>query len=224
MVRETEQPTILVIATRNKGKIREIKEFLDGFPVDIRDLDDFGPIPPVQEDGASFDENAYKKASFVSRVLGIPALADDSGLVVEALAGAPGVHSARYGGVHATDRQRCERLLREMKGRSQRKAAFECVISIAVPTGAALTYEARCEGEISLSPAGEQGFGYDPIFFYPPLQKTFAQLARQEKNRVSHRGKALKELRDEFDKVRIWIRQQMPRPAPGMGAGPHTAR
>ena len=97
-----------------------------------------------------------------------------------------------------------------MKGKTDRKAAFECVISIAVPTGAALTYEARCEGEITESPAGENGFGYDPIFFFPPLKKTFAQLTREEKNRVSHRGKALRELRDEFDKVLTWIRQQMP--------------
>ncbi len=212
MVSEREPYTTLVIATRNKGKVHEIRDFLHGFPVDIRDLDDFGPIPAVEEDGVDFDENAYKKSSFVSRVLGLPALADDSGLIVEALGGAPGVHSARYAGENATDRERCEKLLTEMKGHINRKAAFECVISIAVPTGAALTYEARCEGEISHFPAGEHGFGYDPVFFYPPLNKTFAQLTREEKNRVSHRGKVLNELRDEFDKVLIWIRQQMPGP------------
>ena len=97
-----------------------------------------------------------------------------------------------------------------MRHVTNRNAAFECVISIAVPTGAALTYEARCEGEIADQPAGENGFGYDPVFYYPPLKMTFAQLTREEKSLVSHRGKALKELRDEFDKVRIWIRQQMP--------------
>lgn len=212
MVSETKPHTTLVIASRNKGKTCEIRDLLEGFPVDIKDLDDFGPVPTVEEDGANFDENAYKKASFVSRVLGVPALADDSGLVVEALGGAPGVHSARYAGENATDQERCEKLLTEMKGHSNRNAAFECVISIAVPTGAALTYEARCEGEISLSPAGEHGFGYDPIFFFPPLNKTFSQLTREEKNRISHRGKALKELRGEFDKVLIWIRRQMPVP------------
>ena len=200
----------LVLATRNKGKAAEIKALLKDFPVDIKDMDDFGPIPVVEEDGKDFDENAYKKASFTSRVLGLPALADDSGLVVGALGGAPGVYSARYAGENATDGQKCSRLLHEMKGKTDRKAAFECVISIAVPTGAALTYEARCEGEITESPAGENGFGYDPIFFFPPLKKTFAQLTREEKNRVSHRGKALRELRDEFDKVLTWIRQQMP--------------
>ena len=220
MISETRQYTPLVIATHNKGKTREIRDFLEGFPVEIKDLDDFGPIPAVEEDGTNFDENAYKKASFVSRVLGLPALADDSGLVVEALGGAPGVHSARYAGENATDQERCDKLLTELKAKSNRKAAFECVISIAVPTGAALTYEGRCEGEISLVPAGENGFGYDPVFYYPPLDKTFAQLERDEKNRVSHRGRAFKELRDEFDKVLIWIRQQMPVPATFVCAHP----
>ena len=97
-----------------------------------------------------------------------------------------------------------------MEGKSNRKAAFECVISIAVPTGPALTYEARCEGLIATEPAGSNGFGYDPVFFYTPLNKTFAQITREEKNRISHRGKALAELKSEFDKVLIWIQQHMP--------------
>jgi len=200
---------ILVIATRNKGKTKEIKDLLKDFPVDIKDLDDFGPIPHLEEDGDTFDENAYKKASFAARILGLPALADDSGLTVEALNGAPGIHSARYGGENSTDEQRYLKLLREMEGMSNRKAAFECVISIAVPTGPALTYEARCEGLITQVPAGSKGFGYDPVFYYPPYKKTFAELTRQEKNRVSHRGKAFAELKDEFEKVLIWIRQNM---------------
>jgi len=160
----------LVLATGNAGKTAEIRDLLTGFPVTIKNLDDFGPTPPVVEDGDSFDENAYKKSSFVSRVLGLPALADDA----------------------------------------NRQAAFECVLSLAVPTGAALTYEARCEGLIAEKPAGENGFGYDPVFYYPPLKKTFAQLSREEKSRVSHRGLALRELGEEFDKVLTWIRQHMP--------------
>ena len=200
----------IVIATRNKGKTSEIRDLLKDVSVDIKDLNDFGPIPHVEEDGDTFEENAYKKASFTARVLGLPALADDSGLLVEALEGAPGVLSARYAGDDATDELRCQKLLQEMKGKSNRKAAFECVISIAVPTGAALTYEARCEGLIAEKPSGSNGFGYDPVFYYPPLNKTFAELIREEKSHVSHRGKALRELRDEFDKVMIWIRQQMP--------------
>ena len=200
----------LVIATRNKGKTTEIGDMLKGFPVEIKNLDDFGPIPQLEEDGETFDENAYKKASFASRIFGFPALADDSGLIVEALDGAPGVHSARYAGEHATDEQRCMKLLQEMEGRTNRRAVFECVISIAVPTGKALTYEARCEGLITDKLIGSNGFGYDPVFYYPPLGKTFAELTLNEKNRISHRGKAFKELQEEFDKVLIWIDQNMP--------------
>jgi XTP/dITP diphosphohydrolase len=199
----------LVLATRNQGKTFEIRDLLAGFPVEIKNLDDFGPLPEVQEDGETFDDNAYKKASFTSKILGIPALADDSGLVVEALDGAPGVLSARYAGENASDDQRCAKLLKEMADKDNRRAAFECVISIAVPSGPALTYEGRCEGLIAKRPAGRNGFGYDPIFFYPPLKKTFAQLTRKEKSRVSHRARALNEMKQEFDKVLIWIRRHM---------------
>lgn len=200
----------LIIASRNTGKTAEIRELLSGFPITIKNLDDFGPIPEVEEDGQTFDENAYKKASFTARVLGHPALADDSGLVVDALNGAPGVLSARYAGPDATNEDRFQKLLQEMEGVTNRKAAFECVISIAVPTGPALTYEGRCEGTIAKSPEGVNGFGYDPIFFYPPLKKTFAELTREEKGRVSHRGKALEEFRNEFDNVIKWIEIHMP--------------
>jgi len=202
--------TTLVVATRNQGKTAEIQDLLKDFDITIKNLDDFGPIPEVEEDGDTFDENAYIKASFAARVLGLPALADDSGLLVDALGGGPGVHSARYAGENATDEERYIKLLEEMKGKSARRAAFECVISIAVPAGPALTYEARCEGLIAEAPAGTNGFGYDPVFYYPPLSKTFAELTLQEKSRVSHRGKALAGLKKEFDKVLIWIRQQMP--------------
>ena len=201
----------IVIATTNKGKTAEIGEMLKDFPVQIKNLEDFGPIPEIEEDGETFDENAYKKASVTARILGIPALADDSGLVVESLGGAPGVRSARYAGEKATDQQRCKKLLEKMNGQTNRKAAFECVISIAVPTGPALTYEARCEGVIAEKPHGSNGFGYDPVFFYPPLKKTFAELSRAEKSRVSHRGKALGELKEEFDKVLTWLSLHMPK-------------
>ncbi len=204
--------TTVVLATRNKGKIVEIRDLLRDFPVTIMSLDRFGPIPPVVEDGDTFEENAYKKASQVARVIGLPALADDSGLCVNALGGRPGVHSARYGGNDLTDRERADRLLIEMTDLPDRSAFFQCVISIAVPTGPALTYEARCEGRITDAPAGESGFGYDPIFYFPPLKKTFAQLSQAEKSRVSHRGKALSECCSEFDKVLTWIHMQMPEP------------
>ena len=197
----------LVLATRNPGKTKEMGELLTGFPVVIKNLDDFGPIPEVEEDGSTFEENAYKKASFTAKVLGLPALADDSGLAVHALDGAPGIYSARYAGPGATDEDNNRKLLADMAGRSDRSASFICVISIAVPCGVALTYEGRCEGTIATAPQGTEGFGYDPLFYYPPLNRSFAQLPPVEKNAVSHRGKALSEVRAEFDKVLTWIRQ-----------------
>jgi len=205
-----ERQTTIVLASGNKGKIAEIQDLLIDFPVSIKYLSDFGSIPPVVEDGDTFEENAYKKASQVARVIGLPALADDSGLCVTALGGLPGVRSARYGGKGLDDMERSARLLRAMAGKNDRTAFFECVISIAVPTGQALTYEARCEGLIAQAPAGDNGFGYDPIFYFPLFQKTFAQLNREEKSQISHRGKALSELRSEFDKVLTWIRMHMP--------------
>lgn len=200
---------MLVLATRNAGKTKEIQELLKDFPVEIKNLDDFGPIPSVEEDGMTFDDNAYKKASFTAKVLGLPALADDSGLQVDALGGAPGVHSARYAGPNASDAENNDRLLREMDGQTNRAATFVCVISIAVPSGPALTYEAECKGIIADVPEGDKGFGYDPLFYYPPLKKTFAQMSPQEKNQISHRGKVFAELKEEFDKVLIWIRQKL---------------
>lgn len=202
---------ILVLATTNKGKTREITELLKNFPIEIKNLSDFGPIPEVIEDGETFDDNAYKKAAFTARVLGHPAMADDSGLCVEALDGAPGVYSARYAGENATDQENVAKLLDALKNEDNRKAAFECVISIAVPTGAALTYEDRCEGVITREPAGDNGFGYDPLFFFPEFNKTFAQLSIAEKGRVSHRGKALGQVADEMDKILDWLDINMPR-------------
>jgi len=201
---------ILVLASRNKGKTREIQNILKDFPITIKNLDDFGPIPEVEEDGETFDDNAYKKSSFTARVLGYPALADDSGLIVEALGGDPGVWSARYAGNNATDQENLEKVLTMLKDKENRKASFKCVLSLAIPTGAALTYEASCQGEILLKPRGENGFGYDPVFYYPEFDKTFAQLTIDEKANVSHRGKALKEMVSEFDKVLEWIDIHMP--------------
>ncbi|UCD87342.1 MAG: XTP/dITP diphosphatase [Desulfobacterales bacterium] len=203
------QRQLLVLATRNAGKTREIRELLKDFAVEIKNLDDFGSIPPVEENGTTFDDNAYKKAAFTAKVLGLPTLADDSGLEVDALGGAPGVHSARYAGPNATDKKNNAKLSREMKGKTNRVATFVCVISVAVPSGVALTYEGRCEGLVAEVPAGENGFGYDPLFYYPPLNRTFAQLSAEEKNQVSHRGKALAQLKKEFDEVLTWIRQRL---------------
>jgi len=196
---------ILVIATRNQGKSREIGKYLEHFPVEVRDLNDFGPIPEVVEDGATFEENAYKKALLTARVLGLPALADDSGLEVAALGGAPGVHSARYAGPDSSDAANNEKLLAALSGVQDRAARFCCVLSLAVPSGPALTYEAFCEGTILSAPRGDNGFGYDPLFYYAPVGKTFAEMSLDEKAKVSHRGRALLELQREFDQVLKWL-------------------
>lgn len=200
---------LLVLATTNQNKVREFKQFVADFPVEIKSLSDFGPLPEAIEDGSTFDENAYKKALHYSKVLGIPAIADDSGLAVEALSGAPGVRSARYAGDDATDQDNCRKLLAEMEGETNRKAAFVCVLSIAVPSGPALTYEASCEGTILDAPRGSNGFGYDPLFYYEPFGKTFAEISMEEKNKVSHRGKVLMELSAEFDKVMKWLEKRV---------------
>lgn len=200
---------LVVLATNNENKVREFRQFVSNFPVEVKSLSDFGPLPEVVEDGSTFDENAYKKAHHYAKILGMPAIADDSGLVVEALSGAPGVRSARYAGEGASDQENCAKLLRELKGEKNRKAAFVCVLSIAVPSGPALTYEASCEGTILDKPRGSSGFGYDPLFYYEPFKKTFAEVSMEEKNQVSHRGKVLAELSSEFDKVMIWLKQRI---------------
>ncbi len=200
----------IVLATTNKGKIREITELLKDYPIDIKNLSDFGPIPEVIEDQDTFDGNAYKKAAFTAKVLGFPAMADDSGLCVDALDGAPGVYSARYAGEHATDAQNVEKMLKALENQENRDAAFKCVISIAVPTGAALTYEGECKGVMTQEPMGDNGFGYDPLFYFPEYKKTFAQLSIKEKGIVSHRGKALQEMTHEMTKIIEWIDINMP--------------
>jgi XTP/dITP diphosphohydrolase len=200
---------IIVLATSNKNKLNEIQELLKGYPVVIKSLADFGPMPEAVEDGDTFDENAYKKAIHYAKVLGVPCLADDSGLAVDALDGRPGVYSARYAGPGATDWDNCEKLLGEMAGLTKRTAHFVCVLSLATPAGPALTWEGRCDGEITHERRGESGFGYDPVFFSPELGKTFAEVAMTEKSSVSHRGRALADFAAEFAKVQVWLRQRM---------------
>lgn len=200
---------IIVLATSNKNKLKEMQNLLKDFPVTIKSLADFGPMPEAIEDGETFDDNAYKKALHYAKVLGVPCLADDSGLVVDALDGRPGVYSARYSGPEATDWSNCEKLLGEMAEQSNRSAHFVCVLSLATPAGPALTWEGKCYGELLYERRGESGFGYDPLFFFPALGKTFAELSMEEKSTVSHRGKALHEFVAEFAKVQTWMRQRM---------------
>jgi XTP/dITP diphosphohydrolase len=200
---------IIVLATNNKNKVKEFKALLKDSPVRIKCLQDYGPLPEAIEDGETFDDNAYKKAFHYARVLGVPCLADDSGLVVDALDGKPGVYSARYAGEKATDRENCDKLLLEMEGKDNRCAHFECVLSLATPGGPALTWEGRCDGEITRERRGESGFGYDPVFFYPDFDKTFAEVSMEQKSKVSHRGRAMAEFAGEIDKVLVWLKQRM---------------
>jgi len=201
--------SILVIATRNKNKLREFQEILKDLKIEVRSLDDFGPTPEAIEDGETFDDNAYKKAIHTAKILGLPAIADDSGLVVDALKGEPGVYSARYAGENATDEENCQKLLSELKGVGNRRAHFQCVLSIAVPSGPALTYEGKCDGMIIDSKRGDSGFGYDPIFYFEELGKTFAELSMEEKNKVSHRGKALADVKAEISMIKKWLEQRL---------------
>ncbi|MGL1932335.1 MAG: XTP/dITP diphosphatase [Desulfotalea sp.] len=200
---------MIVLATNNQNKVKEFQEILKDFEVEIKSLAEFGPIPEAIEDGETFDDNAYKKAYHTARILGLPAIADDSGIEVDALGGAPGVYSARYAGENASDEDNCQKLLAELKGKTNRKANFSCVISIATPGGPALTYEGKCDGVILEEKRGDSGFGYDPLFYFEEYGKTFAELSSEEKNKVSHRGKALAEVKSEAKQIIGWLKQRL---------------
>jgi XTP/dITP diphosphohydrolase len=190
-------PQEVVIATRNPGKLREIKAILSSLPLKFLSLEDFPDLPEVVEDGATFAENAGKKARTIADFTGRPAIADDSGLAVDALQGRPGVFSSRYAGENATDGDRCQKLLEEMASipEGKRQARFVCAMAVARPEGRMEVVEGECSGWITLTPRGKHGFGYDPIFFVPQFGKTMAELEPEEKNRVSHRARALEKLK-----------------------------
>ena len=184
----------LLIATRNTGKVREFAELLAGLPLRLRHLDEFTDIAEAEETGATFAENAALKARFYSRLTGLPALADDSGLEVDALGGAPGVYSARYAGAAATDAERNTKLLDELSRSHDhsRRARFVCVVAFASAASDALElFEGVCEGRIAPSPRGTGGFGYDPLFIPDGYDETFGELSAEIKNRLSHRARAL---------------------------------
>lgn len=188
-------PKVLLFATRNAGKVAELARLIAGVSgLQVRSLDGYD-LPEVIEDGESFQANAALKALAVSRATGLPALADDSGLQVDALGGEPGVHSARYAGDNADDQSNNDKLLRAMHGVDQRSARFVSVLAFADAQGELgdeLIYaEGKCEGEITTAPQGSGGFGYDPLFYFPPLKATFAELGIGPKNDLSHRAKAM---------------------------------
>ncbi|MBC7257111.1 MAG: RdgB/HAM1 family non-canonical purine NTP pyrophosphatase, partial [Chloroflexi bacterium] len=170
---------------------------------DLVGLGDVGVSRAVEETGHTFEENALLKARFYAAETGLLTLADDSGLEVEALGGAPGVHTARYGGEGLSDRERYERLLRALEGvpREGRRARFRCVIALAWPDGRAETAEGICEGYIAEAPRGENGFGYDPIFYLPEFGATMAELPAEVKNRISHRARASQGIRRVLERL-----------------------
>ena len=180
-----------VLATHNPGKLREMGEILRGLGVEVVSPADVGCHVEVEETGATFAENAMLKAKAVCAASGLPAIADDSGLCVDALGGAPGVYSARYGGEGLDDAGRYRLLLSNLRGQPTRAAHFACAIACAFPNGDTLTAEGRCDGAIAYAPMGEGGFGYDPVFLVPEKAKTFGQLTAEEKSEISHRGRAL---------------------------------
>ena len=183
----------IVIGTRNKGKIREIQEALADLPFEVTGLPDTD-IPDVEETGTCFRDNAILKAQYYSRKTGEYCLADDSGLEVDALGGAPGVYSARYAGAEASDANNNKKLLDALRNvpLSERTARFRSVLALAGPDGSLLLTDGVCEGLIQFAPQGNGGFGYDPLFYMPNQGKTLAEMTVEEKNKISHRGNALK--------------------------------
>ncbi|MPZ77989.1 MAG: XTP/dITP diphosphatase [Deltaproteobacteria bacterium] len=189
----------LLVATTNSGKFAEVQAFLKRLPLDILSLNDLENSPKVIEDGASFEENALKKARTLAECSGYHTLADDSGLEVDALNGKPGIHSARYSGEEGNDVKNNEKLLNELKNvpPEKRSARFVCALALCAPKSRGLkewTVRSTCEGFIAFDLKGRNGFGYDPLFFYPAFGKTFGEIDRPTKATVSHRGKALQKL------------------------------
>ena len=186
----------LLIATGNQGKLKEIRRLLEGAPIEIVGLDQLTNPPEVVEDGATFTANARKKAQEMARFSGYLTLADDSGLVVDALNGAPGVYSARYAGEQGDDTANNNKLLANMATivDERRRAAFHCVVALAWPGGRCETYAGQVSGLIMREARGDGGFGYDPLFIVPEYGKTMAELPLEIKNRISHRGTALRKV------------------------------
>ena len=180
-----------VIATANPGKVREMREILSDIGIDIITRDDLGIDIDVEETGTTFFENAELKARTICTVSGMPAIADDSGLIVDALDGKPGVYSSSFGGEALSSDERCMYLLRKMDNMEQRHAKFVCTIICAYPDGDLITATGECSGTITTKPRGSNGFGYDPVFLPDGMNRTMAELTSLEKNAISHRGKAL---------------------------------
>ncbi len=187
-----------VLASHNPNKLREMSEILSNMGIQVVSPKDLGIAVEVEETGTTFEENSMLKAKAIMELSGLPAIADDSGLCVDCLNGAPGVYSARYGGEGLNDPARCRLLLENMRGQMPRTAKFVSVITCCFPNGDVVTARGECPGTIAYAPMGDNGFGYDPVFFVPQLKKTFAQLSAEEKNSMSHRGRALAEFQKKL--------------------------
>ena len=196
----------IVLASRNKHKIGELQALLGKYieGIEILSLDDVGFSSDIEENGSTFAENALIKARAAAST-GYIGLGDDSGLSVRALGGAPGIYSARYAGGHGDDAANNAKLIAELSDKTDRYAEFVCSIACVYPDGKVISVEGICPGEITDEPDGEGGFGYDPYFYYKPLGKTFARLSAQEKNEVSHRGRAIKLLAEALAKNKFAI-------------------
>ncbi|MBP8984450.1 MAG: XTP/dITP diphosphatase [Syntrophobacterales bacterium] len=188
------------MATRNEGKVREVRSVLENTGLEILSLAAYPGAPEVVEDGRSFFENAFKKAKAIAEFTGETVLADDSGLEVDALDGRPGVYSSRYAGPEANDDENIEKLLLELRDVPQEKrgAAFRCTLVMYRPDGRYDTFEGSLRGLITTEPRGKQGFGYDPVFFVPEIDKTVAEMPLELKNSISHRGAALRALKNHL--------------------------
>ena len=199
--------TDIVLATRNEGKVREIRDILKEVKVKFLSMKDFPLLPILKEEGASFIENALSKAREAAKLTGKVALADDSGLEVEVLGGAPGIHSAYFAGRKRDDEKNNCRLLKLLENvpQAERKAHFKCAAVLAHPDGEAKFVEEKCSGLIAFEPKGENGFGYDPLFIVPEYNLTFAELSQEIKNKISHRAKAFRKIRHTIEE---WIREQ----------------
>ena len=189
----------LVLASKNAHKLVEMKDILSQLGMEVVLESDVGVDVDVEETGATFEENAYLKAHAVMEASGLPAIADDSGLCVDALNGAPGVYSARYGGPGLDDAGRYKLLLENMRGQLDRRCKFVSAICCCFPNGDRVEARGECAGTLAYAPKGADGFGYDPIFFVPGLKKTFAELSPEEKNAISHLGNALKAFREKLE-------------------------
>ncbi len=190
----------IFLATGNKHKIKEIEKIFRMDNVEILSINDGIEIPEVEEDGTTFEENSKKKALEIAKFTNMITIADDSGLCVDALGGAPGVYSARYAGEHGNDLDNNKKLVKELQGVENRKARFVCVITLAKPTGETYSFRGEVEGDIIDVPQGTEGFGYDPHFFMKEYGKTLAEIP-EIKNKISHRARALEKLKENLDEI-----------------------